>query len=75
MSLVNCKINIILAWRANCVISEGNRVTTFVITDIKLDALIVTLSTQDNKVTMTIKSSLKTTINWNNYQSKVSIEN
>ena len=29
MSLIICKINLILTWSANCVISEGNRVTVF----------------------------------------------
>ena len=69
MLLVNCKINIILAWRENCVISEGNRVTIFVITDTKLYARIVTLSTQNNtKLLRQLKTSLKIKINWNIYQ-------
>ena len=42
MPLINCGINLILTWSANCVIFEGNRViVTFAIT-------VVTLSTQDN---------------------------
>ena len=32
MSLINCKINFILTWSENCVIFEGDRATTFVIT-------------------------------------------
>ena len=29
MSLVNCEINLILTWSANCVVSEENRQITF----------------------------------------------
>ena len=46
--LINCEINLILTWSANCVISEGNRVTTFAITDTKLYVPVVTLLAQDN---------------------------
>ena len=50
--LINCEINLMLTWSANCVISSNaaaNQVTTFEITDPKLDFLVVTLSTKDNK--------------------------
>ena len=33
MPLINCEINLILTWSANCVISEVNRAITFTITD------------------------------------------
>ena len=33
MPLINCEINLILTCSSNCVISEGDRETTFVITD------------------------------------------
>ena len=36
MALINCKINLILTWSTNCIISQMNRVTTFTITDTKL---------------------------------------
>ena len=65
----------ILTWSANCVISEGNRATTFAITDTKLYVLVVTLSTQNNtKLLQQLKSGFRSTINWNKYQSKVSTE-
>ena len=41
-----------LTWSPNCVISSNapaNQATTFEITDPKLDFLVVTLSTKDNK--------------------------
>ena len=53
---INCKINLILTWSANCVILSGvvaNQATTFEITDIKLYVLAVTLSFQDYAVTTT----------------------
>ena len=42
MRLINCEINLILTWSANCIISEGNIVTTFAITDTKLYVPVVT---------------------------------
>ena len=38
MPLINCEINLILTWSANCVISNAtvNQATTFAITDTKL---------------------------------------
>ena len=66
MTLINCKINLILTWTVYCVISEGNRVTTFAITYTKLYVPLVTLSAQENrKFLLHLKSGLKRTINWN----------
>ena len=51
MSLINCEINIILAWSTNCVIvstNVTNQNATFAITGTKLHVSVVTLSTQDN---------------------------
>ena len=48
MLLIDCEFNLILTWSEKCVISEGNRATTFKITDTKLYVPVVTLSTQDN---------------------------
>ena len=48
---------------------------TFTITDTKLYVPVVTLSTQDNaKLLQQLKSSVKRTINWNNYKPKVTVE-
>ena len=47
MPLINCEINLILTWSANCSILSGtvaNQVTTFAITDTKLYVPVVTLS-------------------------------
>ena len=51
MPLTNCEINVILTCCANCVtasITVTNQSTTFSVTDTKLYAPVVTLSTQDN---------------------------
>ena len=72
MPLINCEIKLILARSENCVISSVNRKTKFKITDTKLYVPVVTLSTQDNaKLVEQLKSSFKSSINWNRYQPKV----
>ena len=47
MSLINCEVNLILTWSANCVISEGNRAKDFAMTDRTRYVPVLTLSTQD----------------------------
>ena len=74
MALINCEINLILTWSANCVIVStdvANKDATFSITDTKLYALVVTLAAQDNtKLLQELKSGFKRIINWNKYQQK-----
>ena len=51
MSLLNCEIELILDWSANCVIiytDVANQVPTFTITETNLYVPVVILSTQDN---------------------------
>ena len=48
MHLINCEVNHILTWLANCAVFEGNGVTTFSITDTKRYVLVITLSTENN---------------------------
>ena len=75
MPFINCEIKLILTWSISCVISEGDRVTTFAITQTKLYVPVVTLSTQDNtKLLQQLKSGFKRGINWNKYQLKVTIQ-
>ena len=51
------------------------KATAFTVTDTNLCLSIVSLSTQDNaKLLRQLKSGFKRTINWNNYQLKVSIK-
>ena len=51
MPLINCEVNLILTWSADCVIiytNVANQVSTFTITEANLYVPVVTLSTQDN---------------------------
>ena len=59
-----------------CVFSNAAaQAATFAITDTKLYVPVVTLSTKDNaNLLQQLKSDFKRTINWNKYQSKVTIQ-
>ena len=74
MSLINCEVELILNWSANCVIiytNVDNQVPTFTITETNLYVPVVTLSTQDNeKLFPQLKSGFKRRITWNKYLSK-----
>ena len=51
MPLINCEINLVLTWSANCFISTEiavSQVPKFAVADTKLYVLVVTLSTQYN---------------------------
>ena len=78
MPLINYEINFILTWSVNCVIiptAVANQGATFAITNTKLYIPVETLLIQENvKVLDQLKSGFKRTINWNKYQSKVSIQ-
>ena len=69
MPLINCEVELILNWSANCVIiytNVANQVPTFTITETNLYVPVVTLSTQDNaKLLPQLKSGFKRKINWN----------
>ena len=74
MPLINCEVELILNWSANCVIiytDIDNQVPTFTITEKNLHVPVVTLSTQDNaKLLPQLKSGFKRTISWNKYLPK-----
>ena len=74
MPLINCKVELILNWSANCVIiytNVANQVPTFTRTESNLYVPVVTLSTQDNsKLLPQLKNGFKRTINWNKYLAK-----
>ena len=51
MPFINCEVNLILTWSANCVIvstNVANQNATFQINNAKLYVPVITLSTQDN---------------------------
>ena len=72
--MINCEINLILTWYANCVIvstNNANQNATLPITNRRLYVPVVTLSTQDNsKLLQQLKSGFKGVINWNKYLPK-----
>ena len=73
MPLINCEVNLILTWSADCVIiyTVANEIPTFAITEANLYVPEVTLSTQDNAKLLTqLKSGFKRAISWNKYPSK-----
>ena len=74
MFLINCDINLIWTWSANCAIvytDVANPGATFAITQTKLYILVVNLSTQDNsKLFKQFKTGFKRIINWNKYLSQ-----
>ena len=65
--LINCEVNFILTWPSNCLAvytNVANQCATFTITETKLYAPVVTLSTQDKaKLLKQLKSGFKRTIN------------
>ena len=72
---INCEITLDLTWSSNHVIYKVGRATTFEVTDTKLYVPVVTLSTQGNeKLLQQLKSDFKRTLNWNKYQSKLSMQ-
>ena len=72
MPLINCEINLILTWSANCFIKASapdGQVQTFPVADTKLYVPVVTLSIQNYaKLLNQFKSEFKHRINWNKYQ-------
>ena len=70
--MINCKVNLILTWSKDCVITNSTGEEKFEINETKLYVPVVTLSTQDNtKLLQQLKSGFKRTINWNKYESSV----
>ena len=74
MPLINCEIEFILDWSANCVIIYTNiadQVPMFTITETNFYFPVVTLSTQDNsKLLPQLENGFKRTISWNKYLAK-----
>ena len=74
MPLINCEVELILYWSANCVIiytNVANQVPTFTITETDLYVPVVTLSTQDTAELLPwLKSGFKRISSWNKYLAK-----
>ena len=70
--LINCEVELILEWSANCVIiytNVDNQVPTFAMTETNLYVPVATLSVQNN-VKLLPQSGFKRTISWNKYLAK-----
>ena len=60
MPLINCEVNLILAWSKDCIITNSTGEGKFAITETKLYVPVVTLSTKDNeKLLQQLKSVFK----------------
>ena len=74
MLLINCEVNLILAWSSACVListNVQNQAAIFETTDTKLYVPVATLSTQENtKFLQQLKTGFKRVISWNKYLSK-----
>ena len=69
MPLINCKVELILTWSADCAIiytGVAKQLLTSRITETNLYIPVVALSTEDNaKLLLQLKSGFKITISWN----------
>ena len=77
MLLINCEVELILKWSANCVIiytGIANHVPSFTITETNLYVPAVTLSTQNNaQLFPQLESGFKRTISLNKYVSNAEL--
>ena len=74
MPLINCKVNLELNWFENCILSSTGDSAKFEITDAKLHVPIVTLSTTSSvNLTKQLNEGSKSSVNWNNYQTKLAM--
>ena len=79
ISLTNYEINFSLTWSEDYVTASNTAAdeqTKFAIVDKKLYVPVVTLSTRDNlRLLQQFKLRFKGNVNWNKYQSKVTLQN
>ena len=71
MPLINCKIQLNLIWKKECVLSTGVGEAVFIINDTKLYVPVVTLSKEDNKDFIEQQNKgFQRSIYWNEYKTK-----
>ena len=69
MPLINCKVHLELNWVEDCILSSAGDSAKLKITDAKLHAPIVTLSSKDNvNLTKQLSNGFNRSVYWNNYQ-------
>ena len=71
MPLINCKIQLNLTWKKECVLSTGADEAVFIINDTKLYVSVVILSKEDNKDFIEQQNKgFQRSIYWNEYKTK-----
>ena len=69
MPLINCKVELLLKWDKNCILSSEDGNSAFAITDTKFYVPIVTLLAEDNaKLSKLLSEGFKRPIFWNKYK-------
>ena len=69
MPLINCKVELSLEWKKNCILSSVANHSNFQITDKKLFVPVVSLKTEDNaKLSKLLSKRFKRPIYWNEYK-------
>ena len=69
MPLINCKVELSLSWKGNCILSSVANNSTFEITDTKRYVPVVSLKTKDNaKLSKLLSEGFKRPIYWNEYK-------
>ena len=72
MPLMNHKIELLLTWSKDFLITNSEGEGKFAITETKRYVPVVTLSKQDSaKLLQQLKSGFKRMINWNKYESEI----
>ena len=76
MLLINCKIQLNLTWKKECLLSTGGGDAVFIINDTKIYVPVVTLSKEDNKDFIEQQNKgFQRSIYWNEYKTKEINEN
>ena len=69
MPSINCKFQLSLEWKKDCILSSVANNSTFKITDTKLYVPVVTLKTEDNaKLSKLLSKGFKSPVYWNEYK-------
>ena len=76
MLLINCKIQLNLTWKKECLLSTGGGDAVFIINDTKIYVPVVTLSKEDNKDFIEQQNKgFQRSSYWNEYKTKEINEN
>ena len=69
MRLINCKVELLLEWYQNCILSSAGTAAVLTIIDTKIYAPFIALRTKDNvKLSKLLSEGFKKPIYWNEYK-------